>query len=158
MTGLYYEECEPGLVFDHAIRRTVTETDNTLFCALTLNTAAVHLDEEYAKGTVFGQRLVNSLYLLGLVTGISVPETTQGTTLANLGFEDVRFPKPVFHGDTIHVRTEILDRRISSSRTDSGIVRWRHFGMNQRDEIVCDCRRVALMYYREPQPVTAGGG
>ncbi len=149
MSGLWYEDCEPGLVVEHAIRRTVTETDNTLFCALTLNTAAVHLDEEYSKGTIFGQRLVNSIYLLGLVTGITVPDTTQGTTLANLGFEEVRFPKPVFHGDTIHVRTEILDRRRSGSREDAGIVRWRHFGLNQRDEIVCDCRRVALMYYRD---------
>ncbi|MFE5704782.1 MaoC family dehydratase [Rhodococcus koreensis] len=149
MTGLYFEECEPGRVFDHGTRRTVTETDNVLFCALTLNVAQVHLDEEYSKETIYGQRLVNSIYILGLVTGITVPDTTQGTTLGNLGFEQVTFPKPVFHGDTIHVVTEILSRRESKSRTDSGIVTWRHLGMNQRDEVICSCQRAALMYRRD---------
>ena len=149
MTGLYYEQCEPGLTFDHSTRKTVTETDNVLFCSLTLNTAAIHLDEEYAKGTIFGGRLVNSIYILGLVTGITVPETTQGTTVANLGFSDVKFPKPVYPGDTIRVRTEILERRPSSSRQDSGIVHWLHTGLNQRDEVVCLCRRAALMCYQD---------
>ena len=155
MPGLYYEELEPGLVIDHATRRTVTETDNILFCSMTLNLAPLHLDEEYSKGTIYGQRLVNSLFLLGLVTGITVPDTTQGTTLGNLGFEDVRFPKPVFHGDTIHVRTEVLSRRESKSRTDSGIVFFRHYGINQRDEIVCDCRRAGLMLMRSAADVPA---
>jgi acyl dehydratase len=148
MAGLYFEEFEPGVVIEHATRRTVTEADNTFFCALTHNVAPLHIDEEYAKGTIYGQRLVNSLFILGLITGITVPDTTQGTTLGNLGFDETRFPKPVFHGDTIRVRTEILGKRESKSRTDSGIVFFRHLGINQRDEIVCDCRRAGLMLKR----------
>jgi acyl dehydratase len=148
MAGLYFEEFEPGLVIDHVNRRTVTEMDNVLFSTLTLNLAPLHLDEEYSKGTIYGQRLVNSLFLLGLVSGITVPETTQGTTLGNLGFQEVTFPKPVFHGDTIHVRTEIVATRESKSRDDSGIVTFRHLGLNQRDEIVCDAVRVGLMMKR----------
>jgi acyl dehydratase len=152
MPGLYYEECLPGTVIEHGTRRTVTETDNVLFSSLTLNLAPLHLDAEYSKSSIYGQRLVNSLFILGLVTGITVPDTTQGTTLGNLGFEEVTFPKPVFHGDTIHVRTEILDRRLSKKRSDSGIVFFRHEGINQRDEIVCACRRAGLMLLREPAP------
>ena len=145
MAGLYFEEFEPGQVIEHTTRRTVTETDNVLFSTLTLNLAPLHLDAEYSKGTIYGQRLVNSLFILGLVSGITVPETTQGTTLGNLGFNEVRFPKPVFHGDTIRVRTEIVDKRVSKSRDDSGIVTFRHQGINQRDEVVCDAVRVGLM-------------
>jgi acyl dehydratase len=145
MPGLYFEEFEPGQVIDHITRRTVTETDNVLFSSLTLNLAPLHLDAEYSKTTIYGQRLVNSLFILGLVSGITVPETTQGTTLGNLGFNEVKFPKPVFHGDTIHVRTEIVDKRESKSRDDSGIVTFRHLGINQRDEVVCDAVRVGLM-------------
>lgn len=145
MAGLYFEEFEPGAVIDHQTRRTVTEADNTLFCALTLNLAPLHLDEEYSKQTFYGQRLVNSIFTLGLVTGISMQDTTQGTTLGNLGFEEITFPKPVFFGDTIRVRTEIVDKRESKSRDDSGIVFFRHYGINQRDEVVCDCRRAGLM-------------
>ncbi|BAH51138.1 MaoC family dehydratase [Rhodococcus opacus] len=148
MPGLYFEELEPGLVIDHPTRRTVTETDNVLFSTMTLNLAPLHLDAEYSKGSIYGQRLVNSLFILGLVSGISVPETTQGTTLGNLGYEDVKFPKPVFHGDTIRVRTEILEKRESKSRNDSGIVQFRHYGINQRDEVVCECRRAGLMLKR----------
>ncbi|MFG2658536.1 MaoC family dehydratase [Streptomyces sp. NPDC048425] len=148
MAGLYFEEFEPGAVIDHPTRRTVTETDNVLFSTLTLNLAPLHLDAEYSKNSIHGQRLVNSLFILGLVSGITVPETTQGTTLGNLGYEDVRFPKPVFHGDTIRVRTEIVSKRESQSRDDSGIVIFRHMGINQRDEIVCDCRRAGLMQKR----------
>ena len=148
MAGMYYEEFEPGTVFEHETRRTVTEVDNVLFCSLTLNTAPLHLDAEYAKGTIHGQRLVNSLFILGLVTGITVPDTTQGTTLANLGFEEVKFPSPVFHGDTIGAITEIAGKRESKSREDSGIVFFRHRGINQRDEIVCDCLRAGLMLKR----------
>jgi acyl dehydratase len=145
MAGLYFEEFEPGQVIEHTTRRTVTETDNVLFSTLTLNLAPLHLDAEYSKGTIYGQRLVNSLFILGLVSGITVPETTQGTTLGNLGFNEVKFPKPVFHGDTIRVRTEIVDKRVSKSRDDSGIVTFRHLGINQRDEIVCDAVRAGLM-------------
>jgi acyl dehydratase len=145
MAGLYFEQFEPGQVIEHTTRRTVTETDNVLFSTLTLNLAPLHLDAEYSKGTIYGQRLVNSLFILGLVAGITVPETTQGTTLGNLGFNEVKFPKPVFHGDTIRVRTEIVDKRVSKSRDDSGIVTFRHQGINQRDEVVCDAVRVGLM-------------
>ena len=145
MAGLYFEEFEPGQVIEHTTRRTVTETDNILFSTMTLNLAPLHLDAEYSKGTIYGQRLVNSLFILGLVSGITVPETTQGTTLGNLGFNEVKFPKPVFHGDTIRVRTEIVDKRVSKSRDDSGIVTFRHLGINQRDEVVCDAVRVGLM-------------
>jgi acyl dehydratase len=148
MPGLFYEELQPGVVIEHATRRTVTEADNILFCAMTHNLAPLHLDEEYAKGTIYGQRLVNSLFILGLITGITVPDTTQGTTLGNLGFQETTFPKPVFHGDTIRVRTEIIDKRESKSRNDSGIVFFRHQGINQRDEVVCDCRRAGLMLKR----------
>jgi acyl dehydratase len=148
MGGLYFEEFEPGAVFEHQTRRTITETDNVLFCAMTVNLAPLHLDAEYSKDSIFGQRLVNSIFTLGLVTGISMQDTTQGTTLGNLGFQEITFPKPVFHGDTIHVRTEVIDKRESKSRSDSGIVNFRHFGINQRDEIVCDCRRAALMLKR----------
>ncbi|SEB29764.1 MaoC family dehydratase [Rhodococcus koreensis] len=148
MPGLYFEEFEPGAIIDHPTRRTVTETDNILFSTMTLNLAPLHLDAEYSKDSIYGQRLVNSLFILGLVSGISVPETTQGTTLGNLGYEDVKFPKPVFHGDTIRVRTEILDKRESKSRNDSGVVQFRHYGINQRDEVVCECRRAGLMLKR----------
>ncbi|MCD2197663.1 MaoC family dehydratase [Actinomycetospora endophytica] len=155
MPGLYFEELEPGLVVDHPTRRTVSETDNVLFSSLTLNLAPLHLDAEYSKDSIYGQRLVNSLFILGLVSGITVPETTQGTTMGNLGFEKVTFPKPVFHGDTIHVRTEIVDRRESKSRPDTGIVTFRHLGINQRDEIVCDAVRVGLMQKRPEPAATA---
>ena len=148
MAGLYFEEFEPGMAIDHPTRRTVTEADNTLFSVMTLNLAPLHLDAEYSKNSIYGQRLVNSLFILGLVSGVSVPETTQGTTLGNLGFEQIKFPKPVFHGDTIHVRTEIVTKRESKSRNDSGIVTFRHLGINQRDEVVCDAVRVGLMLKR----------
>lgn len=148
MAGLYFEEFEVGQVIEHANRRTVTETDNVLFSTLTLNLAPLHLDAEYSKNSIYGQRLVNSLFILGLVSGITVPESTQGTTLGNLGFNEIKFPNPVFHGDTIHVRTEIVGKRESKSRTDSGIVTFRHLGLNQRDEIVCDAVRAGLMLKR----------
>lgn len=148
MTALWFEDCKEGLVIEHAIRRTVTETDNILFSTMTLNVAPLHLDAEYSKNSVHGQRLVNSLFILGLVCGVTVPDTTLGTTIANLGFEKVNFPKPVFHGDTIRVRTEIVSARLSKSRNDSGIVTFRHLGINQRDEVVCDAIRAGLMMLR----------
>ncbi|MDA3644203.1 MaoC family dehydratase [Saccharopolyspora indica] len=148
MPGLYFEEFEPGAVIEHATRRTVTEADNVLFSTLTLNLAPLHLDAEYSKNSIYGQRLVNSLFILGLVSGITVPDTTQGTTLGNLGFGEIKFPKPVFHGDTIHVRTEIVSKRESKSRDDSGIVQFRHYGINQRDEVVCTADRAGLMLKR----------
>ena len=145
MAGKYYEELEPGLTFRHAVRRTVTEWDNIQFSTMTMNPAAIHLDHEYCKGTEFGRPLVNSIFTLGLVVGLSVGDTTLGTTVANLGWEEVKFPAPVFAGDTIRVETEVLDRRESKSRPTQGIVTFRHRGLNQRDEVVCECRRLALM-------------
>lgn len=150
MAGMFYEDLEPGLVVEHAIRRTLTETDNILFSALTYNCAPLHIDAEYSKNSIFGQRLVNSMFLLGLVAGITVFETTLGTTLGNLGFQEITFPKPVFHGDTVRVRTEILERRLSKKRGDSGIVTFKHVALNQKDEVVCECTRVGLMLRREP--------
>ena len=148
MPGLYFEEFEEGQVFDHAMSRTVSEMDNVLFCSLTMNPQPLHLDEEFAKQTEFGQRLVNSLFTLGLVIGISVGETTLGTTVANLGMNDVRFPKPVFHGDTLRVRTIVRAKRHSQSRKDAGIVEFEHQGINQRGETVVVCRRFGLMRCR----------
>lgn len=145
MPGLYFDQFQIGQKFDHPIRRTVTETDNVFFTAMTHNPAQLHLDEEYAKGTEFGTRIVNSLYTLGLMIGISVGETTLGTTVANLGMDEVRFPKPVFHGDTLRVETEVLEIRPSRSRPNQGIVVFLHRAINQRDEIVAQCKRSALM-------------
>jgi len=146
MAGLYFEEFRVGQVFDHAIRRTITETDNVLFSTMTHNPAALHLDEEYCREhTEFGQRVVNSCLTLSLMVGISVNDTTLGTTVANLGWDEVRFPKPLFHGDTVHVQTEVLELRDSRSRPDNGIVIFEHRAFNQRDELVAVCKRTALM-------------
>jgi acyl dehydratase len=123
--------------------------DNTLYSALTYNCAPLHIDAEYSKNSIFGQRIVNSMFLLGLVTGVTVIDTTIGTTLGNLGFEEIGFPKPVFHGDTIHVQTEILSRRESKKRPDSGIVYFRHLAFNQHNEMVCTMKRAGLMLKRE---------
>ena len=150
MAGLYFEEFSVGQKFAHAIRRTVTETDNVLFTAMTHNPAQLHLDEEYGKTTEFGQRIVNSLFTLGLMIGISVHETTLGTTVANLGMDEVKFPKPLFHGDTIHVESEVLELRESKSRPQNGIVLFLHRAINQRGEVVASCKRTALMH-RKPK-------
>jgi|SRR5580692_2887709 acyl dehydratase len=150
MAGLYFEEFSVGQKFAHAIRRTVTETDNVLFTAMTHNPAQLHLDEEYGKTTEFGQRIVNSLFTLGLMIGISVHETTLGTTVANLGMDEVKFPKPLFHGDTIHVESEVLELRESKSRPDNGLVLFLHRAINQRGEVVASCKRTALMH-RKPK-------
>jgi acyl dehydratase len=148
MPGLYFEEFSVGQKFAHPIRRTVTEADNVFFTAMTHNPAQLHLDEEYAKGTEFGTRIVNSLFTLGLMIGISVGETTLGTTVANLGMDEVRFPKPVFHGDTLHVESEVLETRASKSRPGQGIVVFKHTAINQRGEVVAQCKRSALMLGR----------
>lgn len=146
MPGIYFEQFEEGQVFRHAIHRTITETDNTLFSAMTMNPAALHLDHHYAETqTEFGKPLVNSLFTLGLIIGISVHETTHGTTLANLGMTDISFPKPVFHGDTIRVETKVLGKRRSKSRPKAGIVTFEHKGINQRDEVIALCTRQAFM-------------
>lgn len=148
MSGLYFEEFEVGQVFEHAITRTVTEMDNILFTSLTHNPQPLHLDEEFAKETEFGQRLVNSIFTLGLVVGVTVGDTTLGTTIGNLGFSEVRFPKPVFHGDTLRATTTILEKRESKSRPDTGIVTFEHRGINQRGEEVAYCKRAGLMRKR----------
>lgn len=145
MSGLYYEQFDVGMVFDHPLSRTVTETDNVLFSTLTMNHQPLHLDAHFAEQTEFGQRLVNSLFTLGLMIGMSVNDTTLGTTVANLGMTDVRFPKPVFHGDTIKVRTVVESVRESKSRPDAGLVEFRHTAYNQRGEEVAVCRRTAMM-------------
>ena len=148
MTGLYFEEFTVGHVFEHAITRTVTEMDNVLFTALTHNPQPLHLDEEYAKQTEFGQRIVNSLFTLGLMIGISVNDTTLGTTIANLGMTDVAFPKPVFHGDTLRMRSIVRTLRASKSRPQAGVVEFEHQAHNQRGELVASCLRSAFMKRR----------
>jgi acyl dehydratase len=147
-SGKWFEELTPGLVIDHAITRTITEADNTFFSALTMNPQPLHLDEEFARSTEFGARLVNSMFTLALLVGMTVHETTLGTTIANLGFDEIAFPKPVFHGDTIWAETEVLAARASTSRPEAGIVTFEHRGFNQRDELVARCRRNALMHRR----------
>lgn len=149
MAGLYFDELAVGQVFRHAIRRTVTEADNVFFSALTHNPAALHLDEEYCRTeTEFGQRIVNSAFTLGLMVGISVGDTTLGTAVANLGWDEVRFPKPVFHGDTLRVESEVAELRASKSRPNAGIVTFVHRAYNQRDELVAHCRRSGLQLRR----------
>ena len=149
MTGKYFEELEPGLVFEHQPSRTVTETDNLLFTTLTGNTQPLHLDAAFAESTLHGQILVNSVFTLGRCIGLSVTDTTLGTTLGNLGMDQTEFPNPVFIGDTIKVSTEIVDRRESRSKPDRGIVTFKHIGANQRGEVVCTCVRRGMMM-RQP--------
>ena len=148
MAGLYFEEFDIGQRFEHLVRRTVTETDNVLFSALTMNPAALHLDAEYSKGTPYGERIVNSVFTLGLLVGLSVYDTTYGTTLGNLGWEEVRFPRPVLIGDTLRASTAVVSKRDSESRKECGIVVFEHRAWNQRDEEVASCRRAALMLKR----------
>jgi len=145
MRGLYFEEFEPGKVYKHPFTRTVTEMDNVLFTSLTMNLQPLHLDEEFSKKTIHGQRVLNSLFTVALIGAFHVPELTMGTTLGNLGYEKIEFPKPVFHGDTLRGETTILKKRASASRTDSGIVWFEHRGFNQRDELVARIERVGLM-------------
>ncbi|HTO08286.1 MAG TPA: MaoC family dehydratase [Myxococcota bacterium] len=150
MAGLTFDEFRVGQKFEHQPGRTVTETDNLLFSALTLNPQPLHLDAEFAKTSHFGQRLVNSIFTLGLVVGQSVGDTTLGTTVGNLGFEKVEFPKPVFIGDTVTAHTEVLEKRESKSRPEWGVVVFEHRGLNQRGEVVAVCRRAAMMLKKRP--------
>ncbi|MFC3787111.1 acyl dehydratase [Sphingopyxis italica] len=145
MAGLYFEQFSVGQVFDHEIRRTVTDMDNILFSSLTYNPAAIHIDHAYAATTEFGKPLMNSIFTLGLVIGVTVQDTTLGTTIANLGMSETTFPKPVFAGDTIRARTTVVELRDSKSRPTQGIVTFEHLGLNQKDEIVCRTLRGALM-------------
>ena len=145
MAGLWFDEFVVGQVFRHEIRRTVTEADNIWFSAMTYNPAQLHIDYDYAAKTEFGQPLVNSIFTLGLVIGLSIQDTTLGTTVANLGMTDTVFPKPVFAGDTIRSETTVTAVRASKSRPERGIVTFEHVGLNQRDEVVCRTIRNALM-------------
>ena len=154
MAGLYFEEFSPGQQFNHAWTHTVTETDNVLFSSLTMNVQPLHIDAHFAAQTEFGKPLVNSLFTLGLMIGMTVNDTTLGTTVANLGMTDVAFPKPVFVGDTLHVRTRVVAARDSRSRPRAGIIEFEHLALNQRDEIVARCKRTALMHRLPPQAAT----
>ena len=145
MSGLFFEEFREGQVFEHSLSRTVTEMDNVLFSSLTMNPQPLHLDAEFAKTTEFGRPLVNSLFTLGLLIGMTVGETTLGTTIANLGMTKVEFPKPVFHGDTLRIESEVLELRESRSRPQNGIVIFAHRAINQKGELVATCKRSALM-------------
>ena len=144
MPGLYFEEFSVGQTFDHPIRRTITETDNVLLTTMTHNPSALHLDAEYMKNTEFGKPIVNSCLTLSFMVGISIGDTTHGTAVANLGWDEVRFPKPLFCGDTLRVETEVLELRDSKSRPDNGIVIFAHRGSNQHDLLVGWLKRPAL--------------
>lgn len=150
MGGKYFEELPVGAQFKHRLGRTVTEMDNVLFCALTLNTQPLHINEDFAANTEFGSRIVNGLFTLGLIVGLTVSDLTEGTIVANLGYERVVHPRPVFHGDTLYAESEVLEARESRSRPDCGIVRLKHIGRNQRGEIVIELERTAL-FLRRPQ-------
>lgn len=153
--GRWLEDLVVGEVIVHALTRTVTEADNVLFTTMTMNPQPLHLDAEFAAQTEFGERLVNSMFTVSLLVGLSVPELTHGTTVANLGFSEITFPAPVIHGDTIHAETEILEVRPSASRPTAGIAVFEHRAHNQRDELVCRCRRAALMHRRPDASRTA---
>ena len=148
VSGRWFEELPVGFTVEHVLRRTVTETDNVLFTTMTMNPAPMHLDFDYASRSEFGQPLVNSMFTLALVVGLSVHELTLGTIVAQLGMTDVRFPAPVFHGDTIRVESEVVEARESKSRPEAGLVVFEHKAYNQRDELVCVCRRTGLMHRR----------
>ncbi len=146
--GKWFEDLEVGLVIPHALTRTITESDNINFSAATLNPAPLHLDSSYAAETEFGRPLVNSMFTLALLVGISVHEATHGTTIANLGFGEVSFPAPLFPGDTVHAETEVVGSRDSGSRPDAGITTFEHRAFNQEDVLVCKATRTALMHRR----------
>ncbi len=150
MLGKYFDELTPGERFSHGLGRTVTETDNLLFSALTLNTQPLHINEDFASRTQFGRRIVNGIFTLGLVVGITVGELTAGTIVANLAYEKVVHPHPLFHGDTVYVETEVLDKRESRSQPDRGIVRLKHIGRNQDGVVVIEVERLVL-FLKRPQ-------
>jgi acyl dehydratase len=149
MPGKYYEDLEPGERIQHRLGRTVTEMDNILFCAMTMNTQPLHVNQDYAAQTPFGQRLVNGIFTLGLVVGLSVPELTEGTILANLGYDKIIHPNPVFHGDTIYVESEVLEKRESRSRPECGLVRLKHTGRKPDGTIVIEVERT-VMFLKRP--------
>ena len=146
MAGLYFEQFHEGQRFEHELTRTVTEADNMWFCGATMNPQPLHIDRDFASKAMFGQPLVNSLFTLGLMIGISVQDTTLGTTVGNLGMSDTRFPAPLFHGDTVHVTTEVASLRASRSRPEVGIVEFVHRAFKQDGTEVANCRRQAMMH------------
>lgn len=149
--GLFFEEFEQGAVYVHSPARTVTEADNLLFSTLTMNPQALHLDAEWSKGTEFGERLVNSMFTLSLLVGLSVGQLTQGTIVANLGFGEITFPNPVRIGDTLTCKTRIISTRPSRSRPGQGIVELQHTATNQREEVVASAVRSTLMQGSPPE-------
>ncbi|PKN95332.1 MAG: dehydratase [Chloroflexi bacterium HGW-Chloroflexi-6] len=153
MPGKYYEDLEVGQKFRHPLGRTVTEMDNTLFSMLTMNTQPLHTNEDFAAKTQFGQRIVNGLFTLGLVTGLSVADLTEGTIVANLGYEHVRHPNPLFHGETVYAESEVLEKRDSNSRPDVGIVRLKHWGRKPDGVIVVEFERT-VMFFKKPAQTT----
>lgn len=150
MPGKYYDDLEVGQRIKHSLGRTVTEADNVLFSALTMNTQPLHINEDFAAKTQFGQRIVNGIFTLGLVVGLTVSELTEGTIIANLGYDRVIHPNPVFHGDTIYVETEVLEKRPSKSRPDVGIVRLKHVCRKQDGTVVVEFERTA-MFLKRPE-------
>jgi acyl dehydratase len=149
MPGKYFEDLEAGEHIAHSRTRTVTEADNVLFSGLTMNNQPLHIDEEFAKKSQFGRRIVNGIFTFGLVIGLTVPDLTEGTIVANLGYEKVSHPAPVFAGDTISVETEILEKRASNSKPDRGVVRLKHIGRNQHGETVVEVERAVMFLKRE---------
>jgi acyl dehydratase len=149
MPGKYFDELNVGDKIKHSMGRTITEADNVLFCALTMNTQPLHLNEDFASKTQFGRRIVNGIFTMGLAVGITVPELTEGTIVANLGYENVKHPNPVFHGDTLYVETEVLEKRESSSKPDRGIVRLKHIGKKQDGTVVVEIER-SVMFLKRP--------
>jgi acyl dehydratase len=148
MAGKYYEELEVGQSIQHSLGRTLTEMDNVLFSSLTMNTQPLHLNEAFAQETPFGQRIVNGIFTMGVVVGITVGDLTAGTIVANLGYENVRHPKPMYHGDTLTVETEITAKRESNSRPDCGIITMKHIGRNQHGDVCIEVTRSALFMKR----------
>jgi acyl dehydratase len=148
MPGKYFEDLEIGMTIQHSLGRTITEMDNVLFNALTMNTQPLHLNEDFSSKTQFGKRIVNGILTLGVVIGITVSELTEGTIVANLGYAKVEHPKPVFHGDTIYVETQILEKRASSSKPDRGIIKIQHLGKNQGGDVICEVERTVLFLKR----------
>lgn len=150
MPGRYFEELNVGDVIAHSLGRTITEMDNVLFSALTMNTQPLHLNEDYTqKHSEFGRRIVNGIFTLGLAVGLTVPELTEGTLVANLGYERVVHPHPMFHGDTLYMTTEVVEKRASRSRPSQGIVSFRHVGRNQDGVVVIEFERTTLMRKKE---------
>ena len=149
MAGKYFEDLDVGMNIQHPLGRTLTEMDNVLFTTLTMNSQPLHLDEHFAGKTEFGQRIVNGIFTMGVVVGLTVSDLTQGTIVANLGYENVRHPNPVFHGDTIYVETEVLEKRESRSKPDRGIIRLKHIARNQKKIVVCELERSVMFLKRE---------